>query len=242
MLKARIQTAVSLIYPPRCLACGDWVESDFGLCGTCWRDTAFVSGTCCDSCGMPLIGEDDGFRIECDDCIDHPRPWQKGRAALIYEGTARRLILALKHGDRTEIARPAANWLGRAAADLLTDEPLLAPVPLHWSRFLRRRYNQSDLLAREVARSEGLDYCPDLLRRTLRTPSLEGQSRRERYATLAQSISAHPKHIERLRGRTILLIDDVMTSGATLSAGSEACLDAGAKAVRVAVLARVTHT
>ncbi|APG48829.1 ComF family protein [Phaeobacter porticola] len=242
MLKARIQTAVSLIYPPRCLACGDWVDSDFGLCGACWRETSFVSGTCCDGCGVPLMGEDDGFRLECDDCIDHPRPWQQGRAALIYEGTARRLILALKHGDRTEIAGPAAGWLERAAAELLEDDPLVAPVPLHWSRFLRRRFNQSDLLARVVARNSGLAYCPDLLRRTERTPSLEGQSRSQRYATLARSIMAHPKRAKQIRGRTVLLIDDVMTSGATLTACSEACLGAGARAVRVAVLARVTHT
>ncbi|MFV1439813.1 MULTISPECIES: double zinc ribbon domain-containing protein [unclassified Phaeobacter] len=242
MLKARIQTAVSLIYPPRCLACGEWVDSDFGLCGPCWRETPFIHGTCCHGCGVPLIGEEDGFRLECDECMDHPWPWQEGRAALTYEGTARRLVLALKHGDRTEIARPAGRWLGRAAASLLVDDPLVAPVPLHWSRFLRRRYNQSDLLARQMSRDAGLDYCPDLLRRVRRTPSLEGQGRCERYATLARSISAHPKHAAQIDGRIVLLVDDVMTSGATLAACSEACLDAGASAVRIAVLARVTQS
>lgn len=239
MLK-QIQTAVALIYPPRCLGCGGLVESDFGLCGSCWRETPFIGGTICDGCGLPVLGANDGFRLECDDCMAHPRVWSRGRAALLYRDQARALILALKHGDRIDIAKPAAAWMVRASAALLDDAPLIAPVPLHWTRLLKRRYNQSALLARELARQTGLEYCVDMLQRRRRTASLDGKTRAQRFAALGDAISANTRHRVLMQGRVILLVDDVMTSGATLTACSDACLQGGAADVRVVTLARVT--
>ncbi|MFY0308367.1 double zinc ribbon domain-containing protein [Leisingera sp. D0M16] len=241
MLLARIQTAVSLIYPAQCLGCGGLVGSDFGLCGTCWSGMHFISGTVCEGCGAPLPGEADGFRLECDSCLRHPRPWSQGRSALLYEGQGRRLVLALKHGDRTEIAQTAAGWLERAAQPLLQNEPLICPVPLHWTRLLKRKYNQSALLADALAERAGLEHCPDLLRRIRQTPALEGKTRDQRYQLLGSAIGAHPGRLGRIKGRNVLIVDDVMTSGATLSACTDACLRAGAAEVRVAVLARVTQ-
>lgn len=241
MLLARIQTAVSLIYPAQCIGCGAMVDRDFGLCGACWSEMHFISGTVCDSCGVPLPGEADGYRIDCDSCLRDPRPWSAGRAALLYEGQGRKLVLALKHGDRTEIADVAANWLERAAGPLLQGDPVICPVPLHWTRLLRRKYNQSALLSAALARQRGLSHCPDLLRRTRRTPTLEGKTREQRYALLGSAISMHPARQARIRGRNVLLVDDVMTSGATLNACTDACYQAGAAEVRVVVLARVTQ-
>ncbi|UWQ24761.1 ComF family protein [Leisingera aquaemixtae] len=242
MLLAGIQTAVSLIYPPQCLGCGGLVGSDFGLCGTCWSGMSFISGTVCEGCGVPLPGEADGFRLECDSCLRHPRPWSQGRSALVYEGQGRKLVLALKHGDRTEIAQTAAVWLERAAQPMLQNDPLICPVPLHWTRLLKRKYNQSAVLADALARRAGLQHCPDLLRRIRKTPALEGKTRDQRYQLLGSAIGAHPGRLNRIRGRSVLIVDDVMTSGATLSACTDACLRAGAADVRVAVLARVTQT
>lgn len=236
---ARIQTAVSLLYPPRCLGCGDMVESDFGLCGPCWRETSFIGGTVCESCGTPLPGAVDGHRIECDDCMAHPHPWSHGRAALMYEGRARQLVLALKHGDRPEIARPAGRWLAHAARAILAPDTIVVPVPLHWSRFLKRRYNQSALLAQSLAQELGIEVCPDQLLRRKRTATLEGKTAEQRFITLKDAIQLNPNRMERLQGRTVLLIDDVMTTGATLSACSVACQASGAKDVRVLTLARV---
>ncbi len=234
----KIQTMLQVLYPPRCISCGDMVESDFGLCGKCWRDTPFIDGLCCDLCGAPLAGHSSEAEY-CDDCLTTPRPWAQGRAAFRYGEIGRKLVLALKHGDRQEIARPAGLWLARAARPILHDKMLIAPIPLHWTRMIRRRFNQSALLAQELAKVTGLPYCPDLLLRHIRTRSLEGQGHEARFETVTGSISPHPKRCHRMMGRAVLLVDDVMTSGATMAAATEACLAAGASDVSSLVLARV---
>jgi len=232
-----MQTLLRMIYPAQCLTCAEMVEEHFALCGTCWRETGFIRGLTCQSCGVPLPGEDEDA-ISCDDCMTVARPWSKGRAALMYHGTGRKLVMALKHGDRTELAKPAAKWM--AATQPECDPNTLAiPVPLHWSRFLKRRYNQSALLAKAFAAVQGLDYLPDALQRTKATKSLDGRTRDDRFAILQDAIRPHPKRGSALRDRPVLLIDDVMTSGATLAAATEACMLAGADHVDVLVLARV---
>ncbi|MBB94756.1 MAG: amidophosphoribosyltransferase [Rhodobacteraceae bacterium] len=238
-MQATLQTLVTVIYPPRCLGCGTLVGSDFGLCPACWRDTPFIGGLVCDSCGMPLPGEGDGCRIECDDCLALPRPWDQGRAALLYKDQGRRLVMALKHGDRTDIARPAASWMARAARPIISPDMLVAPVPLHWLRLAKRRYNQAALLSRALAGDLGLDHCPDLFQRIRRTVSLDNRSAADRHEILGQAIRVHPRRAQRIAGRSLLLVDDVMTSGATLAATSRAAHAAGAARVCVITLARV---
>lgn len=235
----RIQTALALIYPPRCMGCGALTESDFGLCGVCWRETPFIGGTVCESCGVPVMGARDRFRIDCDDCLKAPPPWQAGRSALLYDGKARSLILALKHGDRPELARPAARWMAQAGRELFRPGMIIAPVPLHWSRLIKRRYNQSALLAQNLGCEAELRCIPDLLLRKKRTPVLDGKTARERADMLQGTISAHPRRTRQMKGRDILLVDDVMTSGATLAACARACQGAGANHIFVLALARV---
>lgn len=239
-LRDGVQRGLDAIYPARCLTCGAIVDADFGLCGSCWRDTSFIGGTVCDGCGAPLPGADGGDSAECDACLRSPRPWKSGRAAILYSDTGRKLVLALKHGDRQEIARPAGLWLAQAAQALLTQNTLIAPVPLHWVRMIKRRYNQSALLAKTLAARVERPMCPDLLQRYRRTPSLDGLGREARFRTLDNAIRVHPRRRHRLMGRPVLLVDDVMTSGATLAACTQACLDAGSGPVCVVTLARVT--
>ena len=239
MLPPGLQTAVSLLYPARCLACGGLVDADFGLCGSCWRDTSFIGGTVCDACGAPLPGGGDQLSPHCDACLTTPRPWTRGRAAVLYRDTGRKLVLALKHGDRQEIARPAALWMAQSAQNIMPPDALIAPVPLHWLRMLKRRYNQSALLAKALAAQSGHMWCADLLQRMRRTPSLDGLGRDERFAVLNQSIRVHPRRRHRLIGRPVVLVDDVLTSGAALTATAKACLDAGSGPVFVVALARV---
>lgn len=238
-LRAGMQSALQLLFPPQCLGCGAPVASDFGLCADCWRDTPFIAGPVCDLCGIPLPGAVEGQGDCCDDCRTIARPWARGRAAMLYQGTARKLILGLKHGDRLELARPAAAWMMRAARPILAPEMVVAPVPLYWTRLVRRRYNQSALLSGELARAAVLDHCPDLLVRTRRTATQDGRDREARFLNMSGAIRVHPKRRRHLAGRPVLLIDDVMTSGATLAAAADACLAAGAISVSVLALARV---
>lgn len=239
-LQAGFTAALHTLYPPQCLCCEALVTTDFGLCGPCWRDTPFIAGLVCDQCGTPLPGDEaEGTRVHCDDCLRIARPWMRGRAAMIYGGNARKMVLALKHGDRQDLARPAGQWLWRAAAPILAPDMLVAPVPLHWLRLVRRRYNQSALLAASLARQAGFEQVPDLLQRIRRTASQDGRDRDARFRNIAGALRVTPRHARRVQGRHILLVDDVMTSGATLAAGTEALLAAGATAVDVVVLARV---
>ena len=235
----RLQAALHLLYPPQCLSCDALVTTDFGLCSTCWRDTPFITGLVCDLCGVPLPGEDPGHPVHCDDCLTIARPWTRGRAALLYKDNGRKLVLALKHGDRLDLARPAAGWMARAAAPILRPDMVVAPVPLHWLRLLKRRYNQAALLSGALAKAAGLGHCPDLLIRRRNTHSQEGRDRDGRFANLAGALRVNPARGWQIAGRSVLLVDDVMTSGATLAAATEACLASGASQVSVVVLARV---
>ena len=234
-----LQSAVRLLYPAQCVSCAALTDTDFGLCGACWRDTAFIGGLVCDLCGTPLPGEDGGEAVHCDDCMTIARPWTRGRAALLYKDTGRKMVLGIKHSDRTDLARAAGSWMAAVAVPLIRDDTMIVPVPLHWSRLLHRRYNQSALLAHWVAKTVRRPVCPDALIRKLRTKSLEGHSRDARFAALQGAIAAHPRRVSHIKGRSVLLIDDVMTSGATLAACTEVLRSCGATEVCVLLLARV---
>jgi len=235
----RLQSVIRAIYPAQCVACDAPTEDDFGLCATCWRETQFIGGLVCDKCGVPLPGEDHGETVQCDDCMTIARPWDRGRTVLAYSGVGRRLVLALKHGDRTELAIPAARWMAQKIPDWAGTDTVFVPVPLHWLRLVRRRYNQSALLAQELAKVMHASVCVDALVRTKRTATLLGHSRDARFAELAGAIVPNPKRKDQIANKHIILVDDVMTSGATLAASAEAVMSAGARKVSIVTLARV---
>lgn len=242
-VKAGLGRAARLVldtlYPPHCLACDAAVLEPGTLCGRCWAEAAFVTGLSCDKCAAPLPGDPAEAPILCDDCLRVARPWSHGRAALLYGGTGRQLVLALKYGDRHDIARPAGRWLARQAAPLCRADTLVVPVPLHRARLFHRRYNQSGLLALALGRELDRPALPDLLLRTRRTGIQDGLSRAARFENQQGAIAPRPARAKRIEGRHVLLVDDVMTSGATLAAAAEACFAAGADDVDVIVLARV---
>ncbi|HBZ42959.1 MAG TPA: amidophosphoribosyltransferase [Maritimibacter sp.] len=236
-----MQSLVHAIYPAQCASCGEMVEGDDGLCGACWRETRFVMGHVCDLCGAPLPGQDDGGVDHCDECLTIARPWSHGRTALVYSGNGRQLVLAFKHADRPDIARPAAGWLAKAVAPILAPDMLIVPVPSHWTRMFRRKYNQAAELARALAHRTRLDVAPNALIRTRGGETQEGKTFDQRFANLDGAIRPHPKKASVLVGRSVLIVDDVMTSGATLAAATEATKLAGAQEVSIATLARVVR-
>ena len=234
----RMQSIIHAIYPPQCVACDALAVEDYGLCGSCWGETRFIGGAICDTCGTPLIGDDFEELAQCDDCMTVARPWSRGRSALVYTGHGRKLVLRFKHGDRTDLAVPLATWMAKRARPLVTPETIVVPVPLHWVRLVARRYNQAAELSRALAPQIECEVIPDALMRTRRTSMMKRESRDQRFAALAQSMQPNPKRANALKGRSILLVDDVMTTGATLAAATEACFAAGADHVNVLTLAR----
>ena len=157
---------------------------------------------------------------------------------MVYRGTGRKLVLGLKHGDRMDVAGPAAMWMAQVVRDIVVSDMLVCAVPLHWRRRVERRYNQSVLLARGVAQHLSLGHCPDLLLRPAATPVLDGKSVVERFQAVESALIVNPKRVSLVRGRAVLVVDDVMTTGATLSAATQVLLSAGAAQVSVLTLAR----
>ena len=228
------------ILPPRCVACGTIVDRQGHLCPDCFRQTGFITEPFCAACGVPFpsaaVG---GLDRLCPGCRVNRPVFGRARAALRYDAQGRRLILPFKHADRTEISTTLAPYMARAGAALLAECDLLVPVPLHRSRLFRRHYNQAALLARAVGRIAGRVCLPDALQRLRATASLGERSAAERAAEVANAFAVRPARAARLVGRRVVLVDDVMTSGATANACATALREAGATAVDVLVAARV---
>jgi len=229
---------VDTVYPPRCLACPEYTDAARGLCPACWRDTVFVSGTACVKCGVPLMGEATSEDL-CESCQRHPPAWDFGAAALIYQGAGRRMVLQFKHGDRLDMVQPLAAWMAAAGARQIAAADIIVPVPLHWRRLLRRRYNQSAELARRLSQISGKPAVVDLLTRRRLTIPQEGMNRSARAANQAGAFAVNSRRLAGTGGRNVLLVDDVLTSGATLSNCAETLRGAGAARVDILVLARV---
>ncbi len=235
-------SVLKVIYPDQCVSCDALTDAPHGLCGACWKDTPFLFGPSCRLCGTPLLGGAGDEETPCDDCLASPPPWSRGWAVTSYEGQARSLILKLKHADRMDLARPASTWMAERLTGQLSNETVVVPVPSHRFRFISRRYNQAALLARGVAVRLGLELAVDALVRTVATPKLDGMSADQRFRQLDGAIALNMRHKGDLKGRPVLVVDDVMTSGATLSSASQVLKSAGVSSISVIVLARVLKT
>lgn len=239
-MKAAGRRVLDVLLPPHCLKCRIIVDEPGSLCAKCWGEITFLGAPACDICGLPFEFET-GDGIHCAACIRRRPVYQQARAVMAYDDASRDLILGFKHADQTEAAPAFGRWLARAGADLVAEADLLAPVPLHWTRFWKRRYNQSALLANALARETRLPVIPDLLIRRRRTPSQGGLGPSGRARNVRGAFRLNPRFADKVRAKHVLLVDDVYTTGATVEACARVLLRAGAAAVDVITLARVVR-
>ena len=229
------RAVVDGILPPRCLACGAIVDEPDALCGPCWAAMTFFAPPWCAVCGLPFphpMGEN----AVCADCARDRPSWDRARAVMRYDKHSRRLVLALKHGDRTHLARALGGWMRRAGAEVLDGADLILPVPLHWTRLFARRYNQAGLLAHAIRAAGGPPVAPDWLVRRRRTPSQGRLGAVARARNVRGAFALRPGRS--IRGKRIVLIDDVLTTGATVEECARVLRRGGAEFVGVLTLAR----
>ena len=230
--------ALDLVLPPEAFDGFGASPQTPGFSAGAWAQIAFLDDPVCDGCGSPFPYVQ-GEGVRCAACMARPRAFARARGACLYDEHSRELILKLKHADRPEIGRLFARWLSRAAAPLLAEADAIAPVPLHPSRLFARRYNQAAEIARPLCRLGAKPYLPDALVRRRATTSQGGKSGRGRRINVKGAFEVPPSRRSRVEGRRILLVDDVLTTGATAEACAKALLAAGARAVDLAVVARV---
>jgi len=221
--------------PPRCGGCGAIVDEVDSFCAECWTKIEFLGTGGCSTCGLPLEGTDID---SCARCLAKPPRLQRMRAATAYGEISRSIAIRLKYGRKVALARTMARYMA-PLLDELPDNSLLVPVPLHRRRIWQRGFNQSAFVARELARRIGADFAVDALLRVRATPPLKGLSMQQRRRTVAGAFRTNPK--AELRGRTVVLVDDVLTTGSSANACARVLRRAGAERVELVSWARVVR-
>ncbi len=227
------------LLPQLCLACGTAIGSGGAVCPACWNTLRFIAPPLCVGCGLPF--DFDGADSICGDCARAWPNFAPARAALRYDDASKKLILGFKHGDRIHAARAFAAWMTRAGAELIENCDVIVPVPLHWRRLALRRYNQAAELARAIVKLTDRRYAPLALKRVRATQPQGGFGRAARARNVAGAFVVPPRQRDAVAGRRVLLIDDVVTTGATAAACARSLFKAGAKSVNLLALARVSR-
>ena len=237
-----ISRLFALVYksaiPNVCLACDRIVERQGGCCAQCWSQLQFISSPMCPVLGSPF-SVDMGNNIHCAEAIASPPPFERLRAAVIYDDLARRIISGIKYADQTNLVPWIANWMTVAGKELLNDADMVVPVPLHSRRLLARRFNQSAEFARCIARVCDVEYAPLILKRRKATKQQVGLTEQERERNVSGAFAVPIDIKPLIKQKRILLVDDVYTTGATIRAATRTLLRAGADKVDVLVFAKV---
>ena len=229
--------ALDVALPTLCPACREPVGGS-GLCASCWSKLSLIAPPYCPRLGIPFAF-DPGPGVLSMQAIADPPAYHRARAAARYDDVARALVHALKYGDRLDLAPAMGRWMARAGHELLSDADALVPVPLHWRRLWARRFNQSALLAKTISGETGVAVADMVLRRFKATAQQVGLSQAERARNVQGAFRVPEECRAAVAGRRLVLIDDVLTSGATSDACARALLRAGAQSVDLLVFARV---
>jgi ComF family protein len=240
-LQRVLGVALGVALPPLCPACREPVGAQGALCASCWGKLSFIAPPYCEKLGIPFA-YDPGPGVLSMQAIADPPAYGRARAAVRYDDVSRVLIHGLKYSDRLDLAPMLGRWMAQAGRALLTQADALVPVPLHWRRLWARRFNQSAALAEVVSQASGIPVARDALKRRKSTPQQVGLSVSERALNVQGAFAVPARGRAEVVGRRLILIDDVLTSGATVDACSRALLRAGAAAVDVLVFARVVDS
>jgi len=236
-----LRRLVDSVLPPRCINCRALVHGETALCAECWPLFDFLAPPLCQCCGFPFEYDPGSADTLCAACVARRPLFERARAVLVYGELSRRLILDFKHADRTWPVPAFGRWLARAGTELVAAADLAVPVPLHRSRLYMRRYNQAAMMALALGRETGLAVQPDLLVRRRATPSQGRMSPVARRRNVRGAFAVRPGGAGQIARRRILLVDDVLTTGATAEECARTLLGAGAAAVDVLTLARVVR-
>jgi len=231
---------LDIALPTLCVSCREPVDGE-GVCAECWAKLSFIEPPYCPRLGIPFV-YDPGPDLLSMEAIANPPAYQRARAAVRYDEVARTLVHSLKYQDRTDLAPAMGRWMARAGREILDGADMLVPVPLHWRRAWHRRYNQSGALGRAIERTSGVKLRGDVLQRVRRTEQQVGLSRPQRASNVQGAFKVSAERQGEIAGRRVILIDDVLTSGATVDACARALLRAKAAQVDVLVFARVVDT
>jgi ComF family protein len=229
---------VDTVLPPRCVVSGDMVDKQGMIAGSAWAKLNFLAPPLCVQCGIPFDFEVESG-VKCSACLDRPPPFETARAALKYDEHSRDMILGFKHADKTFAVRAFIPWLMRAGEGMLEEADLLVPVPLHYRRMIARRYNQSAIIAQSLSKASRIPADVDAIKR-IRATKVQGfMKAAERHKNVKAAFSLNPK--ADVKGKTIILIDDVFTTGATAKECTKTLLKGGAAKVHILTLARVVR-
>ncbi len=240
---------LNVVLPARCPLSGESVTIPGTLSPTAWARLSFITTPFCTCCGMPFeITVEDNIApspslpsgLLCGDCIAAPKPYTRARSALVYNDASRALILAFKHGDKMHLHITLGPLMARAGmADILAGADALIPVPLHWMRLIKRRYNQAAILAHRIGHETSLPVFVDVLTRTRHTPPQGHKGNRDRHSNVGGAFDINTSGVTNIKDKILVLVDDVFTTGATIEECAKTLLAAGAREVRVLTLARV---